>query len=29
MSSTAADDQFYSPHEIFDFSGTPKVLSQL
>jgi len=27
--STAADDQFYSPHEIFDFAGTPKVLSQI
>jgi hypothetical protein len=25
---TAADDQFYSPHEIFDFAGTPRVLSQ-
>jgi hypothetical protein len=29
MSSTAADDQFYSPHEIFDFAWTPKVVSQL
>jgi hypothetical protein len=29
MSSTAADDQFYSPHEIFDFAGTPKVLSKV
>jgi hypothetical protein len=29
MSSTAADDQFYSPDEIFDFAGTPKVVSQL
>jgi hypothetical protein len=25
---TAADDQFYSPHEIFDFAGTPSVPSQ-
>jgi hypothetical protein len=29
MSSTAADDQFYSPHEIFDFAGTPNVGAQL
>jgi hypothetical protein len=29
MSSTAADDQFYSPHEIFDFAGTPNLLSQI
>ena len=28
-STTAADDQFYSPHEIFDFAGTPRVLWQL
>jgi len=26
--STAADDQFYAPHEIFDFAGTPHVLRQ-
>jgi hypothetical protein len=26
---TAADDQLYSPHEIFDFAGTPKAASQL
>jgi len=24
--STAADDQFYAPHEIFDFAGTPQLL---
>ena len=24
---TAADDQFYAPHEIFDFAGTPQRLS--
>jgi hypothetical protein len=27
--STAADDQFYAPHEIFDFAGTPRVLRQV
>jgi hypothetical protein len=25
---TAADDQLYSPHESFDFAGTPSVLPQ-
>jgi hypothetical protein len=28
MSSTAADYQLCSPHEIFDFAGTPSGLSQ-
>jgi hypothetical protein len=29
MTSTTAEDQFYSPHEICDFAGTPSVLSRI